>query len=147
MKTRGMFRIYQCRRCRNIGFAAVETEEDEARCSLCNGMILHEQGTLYAATIDEAREIMTDLVVSTRLEAKKVGSSRGIGLKKRVLNIVEAIIEINRGRPASIEQVFRECSEAGIDLGRASHFVNQLKSEGLIAEIAGGLVINDGGML
>lgn len=147
MKTRGMFRIYQCSRCKNIGFVPVENEEAEAHCSLCKGMILHERGTLYAATIDEAREIMTDLAVSSRLESKKGGSTRGIGLKKRVLNIVEAIVEINRGRPASLEQVMRECSEAGIDLGRASHFVNQLKSEGLLSEIAGGLMINDGGIL
>jgi len=106
---------------------------------------LHERSTLYAATIDEAREIMTDLVVTTRLSSKKVGTTRGIGLKKRVFNIVEAIIEINRGRPASMEQVLRECSEAGIDLGRATHFVGQLKSEGLLAELAGGLVVNEGG--
>ncbi len=142
-----MFRIYQCSKCRNTGYVHVENEDAESRCSLCNGLILNEKGMLYAATIDEAKELMADLILSTQLKAKETGSRRGIGLKKRVYNIIEALIEINRGRPASIDQVLRECSEAGIDIERANHFVHQLKNEGLVAEVGGGLTIDDGGML
>ncbi|MFW9953811.1 MAG: hypothetical protein ACFFD3_04585 [Candidatus Thorarchaeota archaeon] len=147
MKARGMFRIYQCRRCRNSGFAAVNNEEDDARCSLCNGLILHEKGTLYAATIDEAKDILTDLVLTSRLDERKTGASRGLGLKKRVLNIIEALIEINRGQPASYTEVLRECSEAGIDLERARHFVDVLKREGALVEHSGNLFIIEGGSL
>ncbi len=142
-----MFRIYKCRRCKNTGFAHVESEDAEARCSLCNGLILHESGTVYAATIDEAKEILMDLVVASSFGPSKSSSGRGIGLKKRVLNIIEALIEINRGHPATMDDVMRECNEAGIDLERASHFVGQLKKEGKLAEVGGRLMIADGGVV
>jgi tRNA G26 N,N-dimethylase Trm1 len=141
-----MFRIYHCPKCKNTGYVHVENEEAASRCSLCNGPILHEKAMLYAATIDEAKELMADLIVSTQLKSKETGSTRGLGLKKRVYNIIEALIEMNRGRPTSIDEVLRECSEAGIDIERANHFVHQLKDEGLVAEVSGGLTIDDGGI-
>jgi hypothetical protein len=49
-----------------------------------------------------------------------------------VFNIVESLIDMNRGRAVSIENVMRECSEAGIDLGRAMKFLDSLESEGAI---------------
>ena len=147
MSTTDKFRIYQCRRCKNTGFAPVLSEDDEARCSLCNGLILHESGSLYASTIDEAKEILTELLLRSRLDVKKVGSSRGLGLKRRVLNIVESIIEVNRGHPAKWHQVMSECSDAGIDADRASHFVDVLKREGALTEQGGGLVMNGEGVI
>ncbi len=147
MKQRGMFRIYQCGRCKNSGFAPVENEEEESRCSLCNAVILHEKGTLYAATIDEAKEILTDLLITSRLETPKVGSSRGLGLKRRVFNIVESIVDNNRGHPAAISDVMRECTDAGIDLDRASHFVDVLIQEGAIMEERGKLTLNGEGVV
>jgi len=65
--------------------------------------------------------------------AGKSSSSRGIGLKRRVFNIVESVIDLRRGKPATIEEVMRECSEAGIDLGRAMKFLDTLENEGLIS--------------
>jgi hypothetical protein len=65
-------------------------------------------------------------------KVKTGGSSRGLGLKRRVYNIVESLIELNRGRPVTIENVMRECSEADIDLGRAMKFLDSLESEGMI---------------
>jgi len=147
VKQRGMFRIYKCPRCKNSGFVPVENEEEEARCSLCHGVILHEKGTLYAVTIDEAKEILTDLFLTSRLDERKVGSSRGLGLKRRVLNIVESIVDNNRGRPAAFSDVMRECTDAGIDLGRASHFVDVLKREGALIEESGRLTVNGEGVV
>jgi hypothetical protein len=49
-----------------------------------------------------------------------------------VFNIIESLIDMNRGRAVSIENVMRECSEAGIDLGRAMRFMDTLESEGAI---------------
>jgi hypothetical protein len=116
----------------------VESEEDTSRCGLCQTLILHETGTVYAVTKQEAQALVRDLALESQLSrtASKGSVSRGLGVKKRVYNIVEALIDLKRGRPVSIEEVMRECSEAGIDLGRAMNFLDTLESEGLI--------VNDG---
>jgi hypothetical protein len=133
-----MFRIYHCSRCKNIGYSHVESEEDVSRCGLCQTLILHETGTVYAVTKQEAQALVRDLALESQLSrtASKGSVSRGLGVKKRVYNIIEALIDLKRGRPVSIEEVMRECSEAGIDLGRAMNFLDTLESEGLI--------VNDG---
>ena len=142
-----LFRIYKCSTCKNSGFVPVSSKDAEARCSLCNGLILQENGTLYATSIEEAKVALTELLLLSRLDAKKVGSSRGLGVKRRVLNIVESVIEINRGHPARWNQVMSECSDAGIDYERASHFVDVLKREGALTEEGGGLVMNGEGVV
>jgi len=133
-----MFRIYHCSKCKNIGYSQVESEEDTSRCGLCQALILHETGTVYAVTRQEAQTLVRDLALESQMSRASVRGStgRGLGVKKRVYNIVEALIDLRRGRPASIEEVMRECSEAGIDLGRAMKFLDTLESEGLI--------VNDG---
>jgi hypothetical protein len=110
-------------------------------------VILHESSSLYASTIEEAKDILTELVLTIRLDAKSVGASRGLGVKRRVLNIVESIIEINRGHPARWHQVMSECTDAGIDPDRATHFVDVLKREGALEEQGGGLVMNGEGVM
>jgi len=134
-KDRGMFRIYRCIRCNNIGYSRVESEEETSNCSLCQTLVLHEKGTVYAVTRHEAMAAVRELALEGQLAkaAGKSSSSRGIGLKRRVFNIVESVIDLRRGKPATIEEVMRECSEAGIDLGRAMKFLDTLENEGLIS--------------
>ncbi|MFW9926104.1 MAG: hypothetical protein ACFFDM_04975 [Candidatus Thorarchaeota archaeon] len=132
-RERGMFRIYRCARCNNIGYLAVESEDEVSHCSLCQAIIVHEAGTVYAVTIQEAQSSVRELVIESQIVKTKQGSNgRGLGLKRRVYNIVEALIDLNRGRPVTIENVMRECSEANIDLGRAMKFLDTLESEGMI---------------
>ena len=132
-RVRGMFRVYRCNHCRNIGYSHVETEDEASRCSLCQGIILHEAGTLYAVTVQEAQSCVRELVIESQIsKVKQGGNGRGIGIKRRVFNIIESLIDMNRGRAVSIENVMRECSEAGIDLGRAMKFMDTLESEGAI---------------
>jgi hypothetical protein len=128
-----MFRVYRCSVCKNIGYAHVETEDEASRCSLCQTIILHETGIVYAVTIQEAQSSVRELVIESQIsKVKQGGNSRGIGVKRRVFNIIESLIDMNRGRAVSIENVMRECSEAGIDLGRALKFMDTLESEGAI---------------
>jgi hypothetical protein len=132
-RERGMFRVYRCSVCKNIGYAHVETEDEASRCSLCQTIILHETGIVYAVTIQEAQSSVHELVIESQIsKVKQGGNSRGIGVKRRVFNIIESLIDMNRGRAVSIENVMRECSEAGIDLGRALKFMDTLESEGAI---------------
>ncbi|MFW9850537.1 MAG: hypothetical protein ACFFF4_15505 [Candidatus Thorarchaeota archaeon] len=147
MNGNDIFRIYQCRRCKNTGFAHVQTVEAESRCTLCNGPILHEKSSQYASTLEEAKQLLAELVLSTRLDTKGVGSSRGLGVKRRILNIVEAIIDTNRGHPAKWHQIMSECSDAGIESERVSHFIDVLKREGALTEQGGGLVLNGEGVM
>jgi hypothetical protein len=141
-----MFRVYQCSRCNNIGYSRIETEEEASTCGLCQALILHEQGAVYAVTRDEALSLVRDLALEAQ-HAKsraKGGAIRGLGVKKRVYNIIEAIIDLKRGKPASIEEVMRECSKAGIELGRAMKFIDALESEGLIVNDGMHIMIAEG---
>ncbi len=132
-RERGMFRVYRCSLCKNIGYGHVESEDEESRCSLCQGIILHEAGTVYAVTLQEAQSSVRELVIESQIsKVKQGGNGRGLGVKRRVLNIIESLIDMNRGRAVSIENVMRECSEAGIDIGRAMKFMDTLESEGMI---------------
>lgn len=137
-KDRGMFRIYRCMKCNNIGYSQVESEDETSHCSLCQALVLHEAGTVYTETRQEAEAAVRELALESRLARKssQSGTIRGLGIKRRVYNIIESTIDLKRGKPASIEDIMRECSEAGIDLGRAMKFLDTLESEGLI--------VNDG---
>lgn len=137
-RDRGMFRVYHCTRCNNIGYSQVESEEDPSNCSLCQTLVLHETGTVYTVTRQEAMAAVRELALEYQMNKtrSKGGVGRGLGVKRRVFNIIESLIDLRRGKPTSIEEVMRECSEAGIDLGRAMKFLDTLESEGLI--------INDG---
>ena len=128
-----MFRVYRCGVCKNIGYAHIEAEDETSRCSFCQAIILHEIGTVYAVTIQEAQSSVREFTIESQIsKVKQGGNGRGLGVKKRVLNIVESLIDMNRGRAVSIENVMRECSEAGIDLDHATKFLNTLESEGAI---------------
>ena len=132
-RERGMFRIYRCAKCRNIGYLGVESEEETSQCSLCRAVVVHEAGMVYAVTIQEAESSVRELVMESQMsKVNPGGKGRGLGLKRRVFNIVEALIDLNRGRPVSIENIMRECSEANIDIGRAMKFLDSLESEGMI---------------
>ncbi|MFW9786422.1 MAG: hypothetical protein ACFFE2_07120 [Candidatus Thorarchaeota archaeon] len=132
-RVRGMFRIYRCGSCNNIGYVHVESEDEASRCSLCQGIILDEPGTVYAVTVQEAQSSVRELVIESQVaKIRQGGNGRGFGVKRRVFNIIESLIEMNRGRAVTIEDVMRECSEAGIDLGRAMKFMDTLESEGAI---------------
>ena len=133
-KDSGMLRIYRCARCNNIGYCQVENENETSNCSLCQTLVLHEKGTVYAVTRQEAIAAVRELALAGQL-AKATGkgsSSRGLGIKRRVFNIVDSLIDLRRGKPATIEEVMRECSEAGIDLGHVMTFIDTLENEGLI---------------
>ena len=134
-KDRGMFRIYRCSRCNNIGYSQVESEEETSNCSLCQTLVLHEKGTVYEVIRQDAMAAVRELALEGKL-AKTAGNSslsRGLGIKRRVFNIIESLVDLRRGKPATIEEILRECSEAGIDLGRAMKFLDTLENEGLIA--------------
>ncbi|MBD3406875.1 MAG: hypothetical protein GF411_12230 [Candidatus Lokiarchaeota archaeon] len=132
---RGMFRIYRCPQCNNIGYARVESEDDLSACSLCRGIILHEQGTLYAPTVQESVGIVRELVILSKDEREPLRSPRGRGLRKRILQIVSSLTELNRGRPVKLKEILQECVDADIDLERALSFLEVLEQEGILDKL------------
>jgi hypothetical protein len=91
--------------------------------------------------MQEAQSNVKELVVQSRRQKSQGGGGRGLGIKKRVYYIVEALIDINRGRPVTVDAVLRECSDAGIDLNKAMAFLEKLESEGLVTRKGTHLVI------
>lgn len=142
-KSRGMIRIYRCSRCHNVGYSRIRSQTDDSTCSLCSATILHSPSTVYVETLEEAQKQMKAIVLRSSLE--KPGPKRGLGVKKRVLNIVLSLVETNRGRPVSTEQVMQECTDAKIADDKAASFLEQLEDEGLLIRDGGLLNVSGGG--
>ena len=140
-RKRGVFRVYKCPSCQNLGFASVESEQDGARCSLCDELIPHTKSTIYAVTRDEAKEYVRELAANSASNISRNRSTRRIGLKKRVLGIVESLYEVNRQHPVPMGRFYQECADADIDLERAKRFLHQLEEEGLIVRNGSNLEI------
>ncbi|TXT55233.1 MAG: hypothetical protein BAJATHORv1_40143 [Candidatus Thorarchaeota archaeon] len=129
---RGMFRIYRCPQCNNIGYTRVESEDDLSACSLCRGIILHESGTLYAATVQESVDLVRELVILSKQNGESSKPTRGRGLRKRILTIIISLIDLNRGKPVPLREILRECVDADIALERAMTFLELLETEGIL---------------
>jgi hypothetical protein len=93
----------------------------------------------YAATVQEAESYVRESVVGSKLRPRSSGSSRTIGLKKRVFNIIEALVDMNKGRSVGLDEILHECTDAGIDTNRAMDFIQALLTESALAEDDSGL--------
>ncbi|MHA1928305.1 MAG: hypothetical protein ACTSV2_06970 [Candidatus Thorarchaeota archaeon] len=139
-EVRGLLRIYKCDNCQNAGIEEVESEDEVSTCSLCDCEIIHQDGMSYVEKRDDAMNLLMELVMFSRKPSTK-GIRRGIGVRKRVFYIVESIVDMNRGRPATLKQIMNECTDASIPPERATHFLNVLKSEGVLVDTSDGIII------
>ncbi|MCK5150619.1 MAG: hypothetical protein KAQ65_02210 [Candidatus Thorarchaeota archaeon] len=142
-----MYRIYKCNKCNYSGIVEVSNEDEISSCGFCHNIIRHDDNFLYSHDDEEAEVLLIQFISQSQLKKKKHTVVRGIGIKRRLILIIESIIENNRGHPAKWQQVMSECSDAGIDPDRASHFVDVLKREGVLTEQGGGLVMNGEGVV
>jgi len=124
------FRVYKCHECGNVGFAKVADKETDSHCSLCSIVISDEPGMTYVSNAEEARRKAGMLATMAQTGESKV--SMGLGFRRRVLDIVESLVDINRGRPVTLERVLTDCTDAGIARERAIHFLDILRNEELI---------------
>ncbi|MGY5875759.1 MAG: hypothetical protein RTU30_08435 [Candidatus Thorarchaeota archaeon] len=72
--------------------------------------------------------------------------TRGAGVRKRVFRIVEALVDLNRGRPVTLNEVMRECIDAGIDTDKAHKFLETLAGDGIVSMDGTRVSITEGGM-
>ena len=108
--------------------------------------MLHQTGMLYAVTTQEAENLVSDLVHASQVENDaKSRSTRGIGVRRRVLDIVESLVSENRGRPIEIERFMKECIDARIKPMRGLHFLDILEEEGLIVRHGEAITLEHGG--
>ena len=85
---------------------------------------------IYVSSVEEARRQAGILATMAQTSESRV--SMGLGLRRRVLNIVESLVNMNRLKPVTLEQVLTECVDAGIPRERAMHFLDVLSNENLI---------------
>ncbi len=124
------FRVYRCQECGNVGFDRVTDKGKDSHCSLCSAIISDRPGMIYVSSDKEARRHAGILATMAQTSTSKV--SMGIGLRRRVLDIVESLVNMNRVKPITLEQVLTECVDAGIPRERAMHFLDILRDENLI---------------
>ena len=141
--TRGMYRVYTCSSCGNIGYTQVERESENSTCELCGALVINGPGMLYALTSVEARDYVRELV-NLEERAKPSAKAKSRGIRRRVFDIVESLIDLNRGRPIAYDAVLVECADAGIDVERARHFLDLLIDEGEIGQFDRGLTVKEG---
>ncbi len=136
-----MFRIYRCTSCKYIGYAQVESEADTSFCSLCMAMIEDSPEMQYVATANEATEAVLELAIEADLRNPKSKRLMGLGFKKRIFNIVEGLIDMNRGRPVTLKEVLKECALADISVANTEHFLEVLQVEGRIRISSGEITL------
>ena len=140
-----MFRIYKCPSCGAIAYVRVENEQETSMCGLCRGPVLDEPGILYSATVNQAEDLVAEMVLHDMLENKASAPTSGLGVRRRVFNIVECLVGLNKGRPVNIDSVLKECVDARIKTERGLHFLDVLKEQGLVIVDGGRVSLSEGG--
>ncbi len=141
-----MFRVYRCSCCKYIGYAEVESKSSDNSCALCGNAIHPSEESIYVAERNEARRLATQQAMKfSRYNRPTV--QRGLGVRKRVLNIVAALIEMNRGQPVERSDIIAECNKADIVESRAEHFLSQLAQEDIVQLLSGNRIALSGGMV
>jgi predicted transcriptional regulator len=92
----------------------------------------------HVNNVDDALAAVQKLVMRSP-QSPMSKARHGLGVRRRVLNIVSDLSDLNRGGGVSRERVLEECSEAKIDLDKAEKYLTQLEDEGLISEMDGQL--------
>ena len=133
------FRVFSCPHCRYTGYKLVHSEEDISTCNLCSKTISPTSEMKHVRTLDDAKFAIQSIVL--KKQTPKAKSRHGLGVKKRIFNIISDLSDLNRGRGVSRDRVLGECRAADMDVDKARRFLNQLREEGLIIEVEGLLAV------
>ena len=129
-----MYIVYECPKCRNRGYLE---ETSTLTCSLCGTLIPSGASKIRVQDEDAAKtELMKRIARASRASDGKI--KRGLGTRRRVLSVVESLVELRRGRPVSMSTILEECSEAGIDSEKALHHLSLLLDSGEVISTSEG---------
>ena len=134
------FRVFRCPHCGYTGFRQVSSQKDDSKCNLCSKIISPTAEMRHVTSVEDARKAMQEIVFSSQTRTM-TKSRHGIGVKKRVFNMVSDLSDLNDGRGVSRRRVLEECQDVDIDLDKAKRFLYELQEEGLIIEINDKLTI------
>ncbi len=144
-ENRGRIRVYQCSNCTNIGYIFIQSEHDELSCSLCKTLLPSSPTAIITDTVEEAEKHMRELVFLSQQKKEPIQVTRGAGIRKRVLRIVDALVDLNRGRDVTIDAILQECIDAGIDREKAYSFLDSLIETDILNCVNGKVsIIKDG---
>ncbi len=126
------YNVYECPSCKHIDYAQVYTQTDQVRCGFC-GQTLDSSTFRASADTEEAASSSITRLVSHRLSSEKpIRPKRGLGVRRRVIDIVSSQINLNRGKPTTVRAVLSESVDAGIDSEKALRFLERLNQEGVV---------------
>ena len=131
-----MYRVFKCPHCGYTGYATVHSEDEDSKCNLCSKRINHSPDWLYVDSVEGAL-LAIQRIVWRKPTMHSSKSRHGLGVKKRVLNIVSDLNESNLGKGVSRDRVLQECEDAGIETDKAVRFLDQLEEEELVVSIDG----------
>ena len=137
-----LFRVYKCSKCEYIDYAIIVSKDVINRCSLCGTEIKHTPTAVYASSEDEAANKARILIQSKSIKHPSLKPTRSLGVKKRILEMLISLIELNDGKPVYLSALIEECSQANISKERVLHFIDILNSEGIIQNQANGLLVD-----
>lgn len=133
------YRVFRCSGCGHVDYV---TEESELLCTFCQKP-LKRKDTILADTVEGAENEVRDLVYQNR---KQQSSSRsGLGVRRRIISMVDALLDMNRGRPVRLSDVYQECEAAGISKTKTQRFLDIMKEDGVVIIEGGMLFLEDGG--
>ena len=121
--------VYECQECGNIGRKRIEGKHESLKCSLCQANLVNNEGIAHKNTEDEARDHLRVLANRKRMRRKSSVSRTGLGVRKRLINIIDSLVQLNKGRGVTEDEIMRECMDAGIDQERATEFLNSLLND------------------
>lgn len=133
-----IYRVFTCPRCNYTGYREVSNRDEDCACNLCTARISHTPEMKYVDSVEDALQVMQMIVLRAQRRSKPE-LRLGLGVKRRVLNMVADLSDLNHGRGVSIDRVLQECRDAGINLQKAQNFLEQLEEEGLIMDMDGTL--------
>ena len=138
-----ILRVYRCPECSHIGYTEVQSQDGSSECSFCAALISDAQCIAHVPTVKEAKRRVVETVYR---EPKRSKGTHGLGKRRRVLGVVESLVDFNRGRPVTEEAVVQECELAGMERKTVLRFICILKEQDLITAVSGKLLgLSNGG--
>lgn len=125
------YTVYECPSCRHIDYVQ-GPRANHIQCGFCGQTV---DSSMFRASVESeeaASSSVTTLVSKRLLSERRIRPKRGLGVRRRVLDIVSSQIDLNRGRATTIRAVLSESVDAGIDSEKALKFLERLDQEGIV---------------
>ncbi len=130
-------RVYRCPHCGYTGYRQVHGEDEDCPCNLCSGILSPTPNMKYVRSVEDATRAVQQMLLKQRSTESLPKSRHGLGVRRRVFNVISDLSDLNRGRGVSRKRVMEECIEAQMDLDKVRRFIRQLVEAGHVNETDG----------